>query len=91
MQGGFNMIFERDTSSFKNEQYKRIEKLIDEGLNSITTRDVLNGRGRCIDCHEAEIDYFININNFFDNSISHRIMHNNQDVIEEEFMVKKKI
>lgn len=86
------MTFERDTIEYKNKEKEHLDILMKEIETGIIKKDVLNGRGRVIDCREAEIDYFNHINKFFENSISYRIMHDKfPEPIEKELQkIKKK-
>ena len=73
------MTFERDTKEFQERQEKIIEKLIKEAVTGETKMDTLDNSGRCLFCPEAEAMYFQKVRNFFENSISKRVMTRNQD------------
>ena len=73
------MTFERDTKEFQERQEKIIEKLIKEAVTGETKMDTLDNSGRCLFCSEAEAMYFQKVRNFFENSISKRVMTRNQD------------
>lgn len=72
-------MFERDTIEFQKKQEKMIELLVNEAITGKTKIDVLDNSGRCLWCPEAEAMYFKSISDFFQNSISKRIMNINQD------------
>ena len=74
-------MFIRDNMEFKEAQKEHIHILIDEARDGITQRDVLPNTAQPLQ-GEVEAMYFNEINRFFENSISRRIMKRNQDLFE---------
>ena len=81
------MVYKRDTIEYQKIQEKNIELLVNEAMTGKTKMDVLDNSGRCLWCFEAEAMYFKAIRDFFENSISKRVMDINQD--NSEFKVLK--
>ena len=80
------MKYNRDNSKYHKLQEEHIKILINEAVTGITKKDTLKGRGRCITCIEAEIDYFNAIRDFFETNLSQRIAKNNQDIPETKIL-----
>ena len=74
------MKYKRDTKEYKLKREQFINLLVEEAASGITKMDTLDETGRCLFCGEAEAMYFKAIRNFFENSISKRIMTINQDI-----------
>lgn len=72
-------MFERDTAKYQQRQEEIISGLVEECVNGITKMDhPPNGEQPLYG--EAEAMYFKAIRNFFENSISHRIMNKSHQV-----------
>lgn len=84
------MKYLRDTKEYKEKQKKFIELLVEEAATGVTKMDNINGTGRCLFCPEAEAMYLTEIRNFFENSISHKIMTKNHDTSEFKVLSKTK-
>lgn len=74
-------MFFRDESKFKESQNHHVEILVEEAVSGVTQRDVLPNTAQPLQ-GEVEAMYFSDINHFFENSISRRVMKNRQDVYE---------
>lgn len=70
-------MFERDTAKYQQQQEEIISGLVEECVNGITKMDHPPNEGQPL-YGEAEAMYFKAIRNFFENSISHRIMNKPQ-------------
>lgn len=84
------MEFERGTLEYQKKQEKIISGLVKEGVTGVTKMDTLSSSGRCFFCTEAEVMYFKAMRNFFENSISKRVMTRNQDVPCSKVLTKTK-
>lgn len=73
------MTFKRDTKEYQERQEIKIEKLVEEAVTGETKMDTLDNSGRNLFCPEAEAMYFQEVRNFFENSISNKVMTRNQD------------
>ena len=73
------MTFERDTKEYQEEQERIIKNLVQEAVTGETKMDSLDNSGRSLFCPEAEAMYFQEVRNFFENSISNKVMTRNQD------------
>ena len=73
------MTFERDTKEYQEEQERIIKNLVQEAVTEKTKMDSLDNSGRSLFCPEAEAMYFQEVRNFFENSISNKVMTRNQD------------
>ena len=67
-------MLERDTAKYQQQQEKIISRLVEECVNGITKMDHPPNEKQPL-YGEAEAMYFKAIRNFFENSISHRIMN----------------
>ena len=67
-------MFKRDTAKYQQQQEEFISKLVEEGVNGITKMDHPPNEEQPL-YGEAEAMYFKAIRNFFENSISHRVMN----------------
>lgn len=74
-------MFSRDKSLFQKNQADNVETLINEAINGITKRDILPNTAQPLQ-GEVEAMYFNDINHFFENSLSRRIMGIKQDLFE---------
>ena len=74
-------MFLRDSIEYRKEQTILIKKLVDEAVNGITVLDTLPDIAQPLQ-EEAEAMYFESVRNFFENTISHRIMTIHQDLYE---------
>ncbi len=71
------MKFKRDTKEYQEEQERIMKNLVQEAVTGETKMDTLDNSGRCLFCSEAEVMYFQEVRNFFENSISKKVMTRN--------------
>lgn len=74
-------MFLRDEPKFRKSQDRHVKILIEEAVNGVTQRDVLPNTAQPLQ-GEVEAMYFSDINHFFENSISRRVMQYKQDLYE---------
>lgn len=74
-------MFLRDEPGFKESQNRRVKILVEEAASGVTQRDVLPNTAQPLQ-GEVEAMYFSDINHFFENSISRRVMKHGQDLYE---------
>lgn len=74
-------MFLRDEPNFKENQDRHVKILIEEAVRGVTQRDVLPNTAQPLQ-GEVEAMYFNDINHFFENSISRRVMKYKQDLYE---------
>ncbi|MBQ9200171.1 MAG: hypothetical protein IJ141_08340 [Lachnospiraceae bacterium] len=76
-------MFLRDELSFKAKQEEHMKDLLEEISTGVIEMDILPNTAQPLQ-GEVEAMYFNEINRFFENSISRRIMTRNQDLYEGE-------
>ncbi len=82
------MEYRRDMKEFKKQSKRIIESLVNEAKTGTTKMDTLDNVGRSLWCPEAEAMYFKAVRNFFETSVSRRVMNRNQDTAEIRVMKK---
>lgn len=75
------MLYERDTAEYQKTQENFINLLVDDAMSGETKLDTLPNMAQPLQ-GEVEAMYFKSIRNFFETSISHRIMSLHQDLFE---------
>lgn len=76
-------MFLRDEPQFKKLQNDHVKILLEEAVGGVTQRDVLPNTAQPLQ-GEVEAMYFSDINHFFENSISRRVMQHGQDLYERK-------
>lgn len=74
-------MFLRDEAKFKSSQDRHVKILTEEAVSGVTQRDVLPNTAQPLQ-GEVEAMYFNDIDHFFENSISRRVMKHRQDLYE---------
>lgn len=74
-------MFLRDEAKFKKSQEHHVKVLTEEAVQGVTQRDVLPNTAQPLQ-GEVEAMYFSDINHFFENSISRKVMKHTQDLYE---------
>ncbi|MBR1598160.1 MAG: hypothetical protein IJ661_04495 [Lachnospiraceae bacterium] len=77
-------MFRRNEPQFKKEQENNIQLLINEAVDGITERDILPNTAQPLQ-GEVEAMYFNALNQFFETSLSRRIMNIDQDLYEGKY------
>lgn len=77
-------MFRRNEPQFEEEQEKNVERLINEAVSGVTERDILPNTAQPLQ-GEVEAMYFNSLNQFFETSLSRRIMNSNQDLYEGKY------
>lgn len=74
-------MYLRDTAKYQKEQEVFQKALVEEAVKGITKLDTLPNMAQPLQ-GEVEAMYFKSLRDFFENSVSHRIMSFGQDVCE---------